>query len=68
VGDVQDLKLVMVQTDEEQRLWNELMLREHPLGDGPLVGRQLRYLIGSPPPANGATHDGSKSGVVFAGW
>ena len=23
------------------------MLREHPLGDGPLVGRQLRYLIGS---------------------
>jgi hypothetical protein len=47
VGDVQDLKLVMVQTDEEKRLWNELMLREHPLGDGPLVGRQLRYLIGS---------------------
>ena len=47
VGDVQDLNLVMVQTDEEKRLWNELMLREHPLGDGPLVGRQLRYLIGS---------------------
>lgn len=47
VGDVQDLTLVMVQTDEEKRLWNELMLREHPLGDGPLVGRQLRYLIGS---------------------
>ena len=47
VGDVQDLGLVMVRTDEQKRLWNELMLREHPLGDGPLVGRQLRYLIGS---------------------
>ena len=46
-GDVQDLRLVLVRTDEEKRLWNELMLREHPLGDGPLVGRQLRYLIGS---------------------
>ncbi len=47
VGDVQDLRLVMVQTDEEKRIWNELMLSEHPLGDGPLVGRQVRYLIGS---------------------
>jgi hypothetical protein len=47
VGDVQELRLVMVRTDEEKRIWNELMLREHPLGDGPLVGRQLRYLIGS---------------------
>ena len=47
VGDIQDLRLVLVGTDEEKRLWNELMLGEHPLGDGPLVGRQLRYLIGS---------------------
>jgi hypothetical protein len=47
VGDVQDLTLVLVRTDEEKRIWNELMLGEHPLGDGPLVGRQLRYLIGS---------------------
>jgi hypothetical protein len=47
VGVVLDLMLVLVRTDEEKRLWNELMLREHPLGDGPLVGRQLRYLIGS---------------------
>jgi len=39
VGDVQDLRLVMVRTDEEKRIWNELMLREHPLGDGPLVDR-----------------------------
>ena len=47
VGGVEDLRLVLVCTDEEQRIWNELMLREHPLGDGPLVGRQLRYLINS---------------------
>ena len=47
VGGVEDLRLVLVCTDEEKRIWNELMLREHPLGDGPLVGRQLRYLINS---------------------
>ena len=47
VGDIQELRLLLVQTDEEKRIWNELMLREHPLGDGPLVGRQLRYLIDS---------------------
>jgi len=29
------------------RIWNELMIREHPQGAGPLVGRQVRYLIGS---------------------
>jgi hypothetical protein len=47
VGDIEELRLLMVRTDEEKRVWNELMLREHPLGDGPLVGRQLRYLIHS---------------------
>ena len=47
VGDIQELRLLLVRTDEDKRIWNELMLREHPLGDGPLVGRQLRYLIGS---------------------
>jgi len=46
-GGVQDLKLVLVQTSEELRIWNELMIAEHPLGAGPLVGRQLRYLIDS---------------------
>nr|WP_082829881.1 hypothetical protein [Ectothiorhodospira sp. BSL-9] len=28
-------------------IWNELMAREHPCGMGPLVGAQMRYLIGS---------------------
>ena len=29
------------------RIWNEMMIREHPRGHGPLVGRQVRYLIES---------------------
>jgi len=46
-GDVQGLRLLPVITEEQMRVWNELMIREHPLGAGPLVGRQLRYLLGS---------------------
>ena len=29
------------------RVWNSLLLDEHPRGAGPLVGRQLRYLVRS---------------------
>lgn len=47
VGEIEGLQLIRVETDEQMRLWNELMAGEHPLGAGPLVGRQLRYLIGS---------------------
>jgi hypothetical protein len=47
VGDVQGLRLELVTTPAQRRLWTELMVREHPRGAGPLVGRQLRYLIGS---------------------
>lgn len=46
-GDVQGLRLVLVETDEQVRTWNELMNREHPQGACLFVGRQLRYLIGS---------------------
>jgi hypothetical protein len=46
-GAVQGLHLELVTTAAQLRLWNELMAREHPRGAGPLVGRQLRYLIGS---------------------
>lgn len=46
-GEVRELELVLVTTLEQMRTWNELMLNEHPQGAGPLVGRQLRYLIGS---------------------
>lgn len=46
-GAVQELAVVLVEGEEPMRIWNELMLREHPCGAGPLVGAQLRYLIGS---------------------
>jgi len=47
VSEVIDLELVLVNTEKEMRVWNELMINEHPQGAGPLVGRQLRYLIRS---------------------
>lgn len=47
VGDVWGLSLVLVRDEEHMRIWNELMIGEHPRGAGPFVGRQLRYLIGS---------------------
>jgi len=40
--------MFVVECEEHMRVWNELMLREHPCGAGPLVGRQLRYLVESP--------------------
>ena len=47
VGAVLGLEVVRVRSDAELRCWNELMAGEHPQGAGPLVGRQLRYLIQS---------------------
>ncbi len=47
VNEIKTLELVLVSESEEMRIWNELMIEEHPLGAGPLVGRQLRYLIRS---------------------
>lgn len=47
VGDVVKLGLILVEQESQMRIWNELMIREHPQGAGPLVGRQIRYLIGS---------------------
>ena len=47
VGEVRDLALVRVETDEQRRIWNTLMAQEHPRGAGPFVGPQLRYLVGS---------------------
>lgn len=46
-GAVRDLTLVRVQSEEQRRIWNELFLSEHPRGAGPLVGRQLHYLVHS---------------------
>ncbi len=46
-GDVEGLKLVIVETDEQKRTWNELMICEHPRGSTLFVGRQLKYLVSS---------------------
>ena len=46
-GEVRGLALIGVGEPQQMRIWNELMIEEHPLGAGPLVGRQVRYLLGS---------------------
>lgn len=46
-GKICELRLVTVKTEESMRIWNELMIQDHPRGAGPLVGRQLRYLVQS---------------------
>lgn len=46
-GQIRGLQLVLVETEEQMRVWNTMLHDEHPQGAGPLVGRQLRYLIGS---------------------
>jgi hypothetical protein len=46
-GDVQGLELIVVETDEQKRTWNELMICEHPRGSSLFVGRQLKYLLSS---------------------
>jgi Domain of unknown function (DUF4338)/Transposase DNA-binding len=47
VGEVAGLELILVEQEGQMRMWNELMIREHPQGAGPLVGRQMRYLVSS---------------------
>lgn len=48
VNEVRGLGLHLVEGWEDpwSGLWNELIAQEHPLGDAPLVGWPLRYLIG----------------------
>lgn len=47
VGEIIGLELILVEHLDQMRIWNELMIGEHPQGAGPLVGRQIRYLAGS---------------------
>jgi uncharacterized protein DUF4338/transposase-like protein len=42
-----ELYLLSGEQDPLHGLWNDLMIEQHPCGDAPLVGAQLRYLIGS---------------------
>jgi hypothetical protein len=41
------VQVVLVESAAQRRVWRALMAHEHPRGAGPLVGRQLRYLVGS---------------------
>jgi hypothetical protein len=49
VDEIRGLSLHLISGKEDglQGLWNDLMIQQHPCGDAPLVGTQLRYLIGS---------------------
>jgi len=47
VGEVSGLELSLIGGTDDRRLWNELMLREHPQGDRIITGRQLRYFVRS---------------------
>lgn len=49
VDGVRGLHLYLLSGCEDRLhgLWNDLIIRQHPCGDAPLVGPQLRYLIGS---------------------
>lgn len=48
-GEIQRLRLIEVGPDDDgaMRTWNELIAGEHPQGERALVGRQLKYLVGS---------------------
>ena len=41
------LYLISGHEDPLHTLWNDLMIQQHPCGDAPVSGPQLRYLIGS---------------------
>ena len=45
INQILNLMLVLVETEEQMRLWNEMMENDHPRGAGLLVGRQIRYLV-----------------------
>jgi len=46
-GEINELCLITVETEEHMRIWNELMIQDHPRGSVLLVGRQIRYLVRS---------------------
>ena len=46
-GQIQALELIRVEDDAQTRIWNELMIQDHPRGAGPFFGAQIRYLIRS---------------------
>jgi len=47
IGELRGLELLLVETEAQMRIWNEMMINDHPRGAGLLVGRQIRYLVQS---------------------
>jgi hypothetical protein len=49
VDQIQGLRLYLISgaDDPLHGLWNDLIIQQHPCGNAPLVGSQMRYLIGS---------------------
>lgn len=47
VGKIKELRLIRIETEEHTKIWNELLIREHPRGTATFFGRQIRYLIES---------------------
>lgn len=67
------LHLISGQEDVLHQTWNDLIIEEHPCGSAPLVGPQLRYLIGSDHGLLGALGFSSAAFVLSArdewiGW
>ena len=44
---MRELSIVVVEDAAQREIWHALMAAEHPRGGRPLVGCQLRYLVGS---------------------
>ncbi len=72
VDHVQELRLVLVadEHDPHSAIWNDLIIAQHPCGDAPVCGAQLRYLIGSAHGWLGALAFGPAAFVLGArdGW
>lgn len=75
VDQIQDLRLVLIadQHDPLSATWNDLIIAQHPCCDAPIVGAQLRYLIGSAHGWLGAVGFGPASFVLgprdtWVGW
>jgi len=47
ISQLQGLVLTLITTQQQSCIWNEMMASNHPRKAGPLVGRQLRYLVES---------------------
>ena len=67
------LHLLSGQEDPRHGVWNDLIIAQHPCGDAPLVGAQLRYLVGSSQGWLGALGFGPAAFVLAArdqwiGW